>query len=707
MLRSLRDGTLSYIVKDTKSGTGCNKSDVAMKNARKSSQYDRASNLAHTIITAFASLAFAAVEAAAQSDAPHLELMLKIDTSTGAFSAEARIEDPVGDVMFPPFDWLSVDAVTFAQSNDSLDVTLDADKISPDLHGGQDLRLTMSGTLPSPEQPIAAAAWSPEAAYAFGAVWFPTDDAAIREHDVSVVVPVSDRIAATGLLVSDDVNEDQRVARYIFTGSSHDLGLFVGPYIVQETGHRDLRLRTYFEERDEELSGRYFEALAGYLDRYADEVGEYPYESFSVVSAPIPVGLGFAGLTYVSRDILGHPYMTGRSLAHEVLHSWWGNAVGIDYATGNWAEGLTTFQADYALAEDRGAEAARDMRIGWIRDLARLSDERMLPLTAFRSSSHAGDQSEGYGKAALIFHMLRDEIGEQPFREGIRIFYAKNRNRIAGWDDLRDAFEEAAERDLGWFFAQWIERSGLPQIELVSADLAKAGNGNSVALTIRQENLAYRLRIPVVFEMMSGNEEKRIVDMDAATTSVELALPGRPVAVHLDPDFDLARRPLDGELAPILRSLQGVGQIRAVDVSELGETRAMIAGLLSPMTGDTALAWQDKMPLAAPGTAVLVVGRSNDVTTRRPPGLGPMPEAGAAENTRLWVERDTDGQLWAFLSFAESETLTGDLRGLRYYMGQSYVAFDQGKAVAAGVSPVTFNPAERRFDPARESEVTR
>lgn len=704
---TLLNGILSYSVNYTLAGAGCNNSGVAMKNVAEISRNNRVSNILHPMVTVVAFFAFAGVDAAAQSEAPHLELMIKIDTLTGAFSAEARIEDPVGDVMFPPFVWLSVDAVTFAQSNDSIDVTLAADKISPDLHGGRDLRVTMSGTLPPPEQPIAEVAWSREAAYAVGAVWFPTDDVAIREHDVSVVVPVSDRIAATGLLISDTVTGDERLARYEFTGSSHDLGLFVGPYIVQETGHRDLRLRTYFEERNDELSSRYFEALAGYLDRYTDEVGQYPYDSFSVVSAPIPVGLGFAGLTYVSRDILGHPYMTGRSLAHEVLHSWWGNAVGVDYETGNWAEGLTTFQADYALAEDRGAEAARDMRIAWVRDLARLSDDRMLPLTAFRSSSHARDQSEGYGKAALIFHMLRDEIGEEPFGQGIRIFYAEKRNSIAGWDDLRDAFEEAAERDLGWFFAQWIERSGLPQIELVSADLAKAGNGSSVALTIRQEELAYRLRIPVIFEMMSGDVEKRIVEMDAGTTSVELALPGRPVAVRLDPDFDLARRPMEGELAPILRSIEGAGQIRAVDVSELGEARAMIAGLLSPMTGGTELAWQEKMPVDAPGSAVLVVGRSKDVAASRPPEFGPMPEVIVAENTRLWVERGADGRLWAFLSFADSQTLTEDLRGLRYYMGQSYVAFKQGKAVAAGVWPVPFNPAEVRFDTALESEATR
>lgn len=313
---------------------GRNQNGVEMKALRKSIRFHRVSHLVHAIVTVFA--VFAATDATAQGAAPNLGLAIEIDPSTGAFSAEARIEAPIGDVMFPAVDWLSVDAVEIAQSGDSLAVLPDAYRVDQDLHGGSDLRVVISGTLPPPERTLTTVAWSPEAVYAIWPAWFPTDDTAIRDHDLSVIVPVSHRIAATGSLVSDEVNGEGRQTRYVFTGRSSDLGVFVGPYVMQETGHRDQRLRTYFEAHDADLSERYFAALATYLDRYTDEVGEYTYDGFSVVSAPIPVSLGFAGLTYVSRDILGHPYMAGRSLAHEVLHSWWGNAVGVDYATDIW-----------------------------------------------------------------------------------------------------------------------------------------------------------------------------------------------------------------------------------------------------------------------------------------------------------------------------------------------------------------------------------
>ena len=69
------------------------------------------------------------------------------------------------------------------------------------------------------------------------------------------------------------------------------------------------------------------------LDVLQARIGAYPHRTFHIVAGPLPVGLGFAGLTYISQRILHLPFMQTRSLAHEIAHSWWGNAVGVDYRT--------------------------------------------------------------------------------------------------------------------------------------------------------------------------------------------------------------------------------------------------------------------------------------------------------------------------------------------------------------------------------------
>src|SRR5262249_8019478 len=156
---------------------------------------------------------------------------------------------------------------------------------------------------------------------------------------------------------------------------------------------------------------------------------------FAVVSSPFPVGLGFPGLTYLGVQVLRLPFIPDTSLGHEVLHSWWGNGVQVG-AGGNWAEGLTTFMADYTFLERHGADAAGDERRAWLRESSLLPATDDRPLTAFVARTHAASQATGYHKAAFVFIMLRDEIGADAFAAGVRAFWQAHRFGSASWSDL-------------------------------------------------------------------------------------------------------------------------------------------------------------------------------------------------------------------------------------------------------------------------------
>ena len=55
--------------------------------------------------------------------------------------------------------------------------------------------------------------------------------------------------------------------------------------------------------------------------------------------------------------MLRFPFILTSSYPHEILHNWWGNSVFVDYATGNWCEGLTAYLADHLIQEQRGTGA--------------------------------------------------------------------------------------------------------------------------------------------------------------------------------------------------------------------------------------------------------------------------------------------------------------------------------------------------------------
>ena len=257
-------------------------------------------------------------------------------------------------------------------------------------------------------------------------------------------------------------------------------------------------------------------------------------------------------LTYLGAAVLKLPFIRATSLGHEVLHNWWGNGVYVDYAQGNWSEGLTTFMADYAYKEEASPEAARQARLAWLRDYAAVPASEQPSLAEFRSRAHGAAAAVGYGKSAMVFFMLRDLLGEKDFRDGVRQFWRTKRFEAATWGDLRAAFEHAYGRDLSWFFEQWVERAGAPRLRIESAKAEAKGGAATLALAFAQTAPPYRLRVPV--EIVTGTSaQTRWIEIEHQRQTVMLPLAQLPDGVRLDPGLRLWRALDPEQLPPILR----------------------------------------------------------------------------------------------------------------------------------------------------------
>ncbi len=564
--------------------------------------------------------------------------------------------------------------------------------------------LQLRGTVPPMPQEgrrgmTPSAASGPEGSYLSGyAGWIPVTDDDWTAYRLAVEVPAAHRAVATGRLEEETLGKTTNRAVFAADYPAEPPSLFAGPYTVEERHEDGIRLRTYFHAELAALSDAYLRDSARYLRRYAEEIGPYPFPDFHVISSPLPVGLGFPNLTYVGRMVLPLPFMRGRSLAHEVLHNWWGNGVAIDYGTGNWAEGLTTYMADYALAAAEGAGQAREMRLAWLRDYAALPADRDVPVTAFAGKRHDADQVVGYNKVAFVFHMLRRELGDAAFAEGLRRFWREQRFRIAGWADLRTAFEAASGRDLGWFFEQWLERAGAPRLSLGEVRGSDEGDDHRVAFTLRQDAPAYRFGVPVVIETESGPVRRPII-LSKTEMTASVKVPNRPIAVHVDPDNELFRRLLPGEAPPILRDVTLAADAKvvlAVDEAdaEFAARRlaaALIAGIWS---GDNMIS---EMGLAGPW---LIIGITSQVESfLRKTAIEGVPDSLAGRGSaRVWTARRKNGEPLLVVAADDVAALEALLRPLPHYGGKSYLVFEGRRAVDTGVWPVSDSPLSRRIE---------
>lgn len=400
-----------------------------------------------------------------------LHLDVRLDPATREFAASARLADAAGLRGFrlaPEFEIvaLTINGRAAKPSRHGADVALPRGTRQVEVH----YRATLKPLAALDHRQVMAdrsAVAAPDGSFLPAAAgWYP-DIGTPFAYRVALSLPAGQKGLVPGEIVKESDGADGYHAEFAFADPAESIDLMAGPYVLAErrlklSGERVVKVRTWFHPEIGDLAPAYLEDSARYIERYSKLIGDYPFAMFSIVSSPTPTGFGMPTLTYLGRDVLRLPFIRATSLGHEILHNWWGNGVYPDWPRGNWSEGLTTFLADYAYKEDEGEAAAREMRVGWLRDYAAVPPGEDFALEDFTSRQHGIASIIGYNKAAMVFLMLRDRIGKDAFERGLRLFWQRHRFKTASWADLEAAFGEASGKPLGDFFRQWVQQSGSP-----------------------------------------------------------------------------------------------------------------------------------------------------------------------------------------------------------------------------------------------------
>jgi hypothetical protein len=528
-----------------------------------------------------------------------------------------------------------------------------------------------------------------------GGAWYPPP-AALFAYRVKLSVPADQRALVPGRLESEEVPTEasgRYRARFEFSRPAEGIDLMAGPWVVRErtmtrANDAPVRLRTYFFgdlDATAGLADGYLEDTRRYLERYGGEIGAYPFTEFSVVASPLPTGFGMPTLTYMGADVLKLPFIRATSLGHEVLHSWWGNGVYADYAKGNWSEGLTTFMADYAYKEHESAEAAREMRQGWLRDFAAVPPGGHQALASFRSRTHGAAAAVGYGKSAMLFVMLRDAIGEDAFRRGIRRFWENHRFRAAAWSDLRARFEEASGRSLLPFFDQWLNRSGGPAVKIATARAKTEAVRTRLTLALEQTAPAYALHVPLEI-VFAGRTETRWIDIERPRDVATIDVDAMPEGVRLDPELRVWRMLDEEQLPPILRQWVIARAPRIVQASTAGDVREAALSL--------AKRFFEAPPQEVPPDQlnrgrepVLLMGLHPDVGAALARAGLPLQPANLAGrgSAQVWTVAGEASAPVAVISVTDAGAMRALQRPLPHYGGQSWLVFEGTRMLDRGV----------------------
>ncbi|MDP9131824.1 MAG: hypothetical protein M3M98_01655 [Nitrospirota bacterium] len=539
--------------------------------------------------------------------------------------------------------------------------------------------------------------------------WYPDLNDSLATYDVTVKVPDGWTAITQGTPQADP-------ARWVVSTKSEALTLVANRFVVktrpwQAQSGQAIQLAAYLFPDNAALADEY-------LDAYIPLLGPYPFSKFAVVENFFSSGLGMPSFTLLGSGVIKRHYIQPYALGHEIVHSWMGNGVFNQVSRGNWVEGLTTYLSNYYYHELTGDEAqAREQRRLMLMGYSvyiRSGDD--YPLEKFVQKNDEKDNAIGYQKSAMVFHLLRQEVGDDVFWRTLKQIPEQFLGAVIEWKDLERTFQKAAGRDLRWFFAQWIERAGAPELALSQLRVQPAhgtsGQASMVeaAVHIVQREAPYRVPVELEFMFAGGRSQRvRILVVDAQQ-DVIVPLSERPLAVRLDPGYHLFRRVARRDMAPMLNlyitdSVRTVVLPHAASSDQSGPFGAIVQRIAAqeaakPAAERTAILQPEAVDTHLPEGSLLMLGdpRNNPTASKALRYCGDqvrLSENGFSVQGTTYEgptmallvscrREDHPDSMITWLYGVTPQALGRVSRLLFFYGWQSYVVFRDGTVTARG-----------------------
>ncbi len=541
--------------------------------------------------------------------------------------------------------------------------------------------------------------------------WHPLPVDVTSRFRVTITGPPGWSAVTSGRLVAYRSNGDETLTTWQTALPQPSLTLAAGRYQLHRDDLGDIQLLIFTSPENSGLAHGYLESCREYLQLYQQLFGPYPYAKFAVVENFFPTGYGFPGWTLLGSSVVKLPFIRTTSLPHEIAHAWWGNAVAIDEHSGNWSEGLATYVADYYLKERNAPAEALEYRRKILRDYASLVDTGDdLPLSAFRSRTSKRDQAIGYGKAAMVYHMLRDLVGDEAFWSGLQAAARHGLGKRYGWDDLQRHFEAASGRQLDHFFHQWIDRTGAPQLQLTDVRAKQGTDGWQITGTILQGTPFYTLDVPLRLET-SPQGYDRTVKLADRQSRFSFTVPDRPVSLAVDPQSVVFRKLYPEELPATVNDLRASRQPLVVIASGsealFDASRDLLRGLqwhLAPVMKEA-----DYLSLRPTDRDLLVLGwpASPDLRPILPDDIrvaahqfmidGTL-DINAEDVLFLVIARPNENRVAGYFLPGSAAAAKDTARRIPHYGRYSHLAFRHGQNFVRSTWEPARSPLKHRFD---------
>jgi aminopeptidase N len=376
-------------------------------------------------------------------------------------------------------------------------------------------------------------------------------------------------ISNTEVESADEAPAHQRRTRFRETRpiSTYLFAFAAGPFrkVHETAGMPGIYARQSKVQRAEAEAPEVQETAARGIKFLSNYFGQpFPFSKYDMVLIP---GLAYGGMEHAGATFLReesvvfrttptHTDLIGRDILvlHELTHQWFGDLTTMRWFDDLWLkEGFAQYMAYDALAEFKSKENIWKHFYEAIKPAAYAIDSTQGTTPIYQDIPNLKDAKSAYGaivysKAPGVLKQLAFVLGEENFRNGLRVYLKEHAYANAEWSDLVRAFEQVSGQPLDTWAEMWIRHRGMPQVDVAWS--CEDGRVSRLALSqhdVLGTNEIWPIATQVALEPADGEPTRIRVNLNTQTMEVPEAV-GRvcPAFVFAnDQDYAYGRFLLD------------------------------------------------------------------------------------------------------------------------------------------------------------------
>jgi len=289
----------------------------------------------------------------------------------------------------------------------------------------------------------------------------------VSNYTVEITVPGEYIIAATGELVKQEDMGEKKIWTIEARAVRDFAWVASSKFKVSEKKVGDTVVYSYYYTPEGGMQALDYASTS--LEIFNRLFGKYPYPRLSVVQSDFFIGgMEYPNLVMIDGSLYGEGDRNWLEFitVHEVAHQWWYGLVGNDQVDEAWLdEALTEYSTILYYGERYGAEEERQKYEEFIEkgkyQLYRIYTadqdiDETIDRPIYEFDNWLAYDSLVYGKAAMMFHELRKEMGDEIFFKVLQEYFRNNKFKNVKFEDLIAVCEEMTGKQWKDFFDRWL-----------------------------------------------------------------------------------------------------------------------------------------------------------------------------------------------------------------------------------------------------------